>query len=106
MEARLPKEQPDKKGVSRGLDMFLVREDVLASTKGCGSDMLPTFAEVAATASLGERMHGTCAAADAARRVDSRLAIEGRLEEARAAAREAVAELNELNPGDPMCRVS
>ena len=83
-----------------------MREDVLAS-KGCGSDMLPTFAEVAATASLGERMHGTCAgAADAAQRVDSRLAIEGRLEEARAAAREAVAELNELNPGNPMCRVS
>ena len=88
-----------------GLDMFLVREDVLAS-KGCRSDMLPTFMEVAATASLGERVHGTCSAADAARLVDSRLAIEGRMKEARAAARKAVAELNELNPGDPMCRVS
>jgi len=85
-----------------GLDMFFVREDELERA-GCTRDELPSFAYAAARAKLGRRVHRSCAPADAARLLDVPLALAGRLEDAHAAAMEAVKFSNGKHRHNPVC---
>jgi len=88
-----------------GLDMFLVRKDLLDAH--CNPTSIASFEELAGAAGLGERIHKTCSEwDDLPRLVDMHLEMEGRHDDAKLKARGEVMLLNSLHPHNPMCNLS
>jgi len=85
-----------------GLDMFLVRKDLLDAH--CNSTSIASFEELAGAARLGERVHKSCSERDdLPRLVDMHLETEGRHHDAQLKASGEVMLLNSLHPHNPMC---
>mmetsp|Transcript_42058 Transcript_42058/g.110752 ORF Transcript_42058/g.110752 Transcript_42058/m.110752 type:complete len:301 (-) Transcript_42058:221-1123(-) len=88
-----------------GLDMFLVRKDVLDAH--CNPRSIASFEKLAGAARLGERFHDSCSETDdLPRLVDLHLETEGRHHDAKLKARGEVVHLNSLHPDNPMCTLS
>ena len=88
-----------------GVDMFLVRKDLLDAH--CNPTSIASFEELAGAARLGKRMHKRCHEwDDLPRLVDMHLETEGRHHDAQLKARGEVMLLNSLSPKNPMCRLS
>ena len=87
-----------------GMDMFLVRTDLLQALCTGGPRSIPSFEALAIDAGVGKRIHRSCdPRLDLPRLVDLELELKGYHSHALFKASADVATLNRLNPGDPMC---